>query len=242
MKHISANVTVKIAGQAFQIKVSVPDKKTKQDVVLPLFRELTQKAEDLAIAKLADDGKKISCHKGCGACCCQIVPVTPLEARYLARLMESMPKARRQKYKIRFDDAYKKFQQAGILDQLLNPENFSGDIIAFGIKYFQLGVPCPFLEHASCSIYTERPLRCREYLVTNAPEYCSNPSNETIDRVEYPVHMSKILTKVHKRWAKDKTQWVPLAVLPSWVQQHPQDTVLRNSKEWIDDALTALSE
>ena len=38
-----------------------------------------------------------------------------------------------------------------------------------GREYFQLGIPCPFLEEESCSIYHDRPITCREYLVTSPP-------------------------------------------------------------------------
>ena len=242
MKHISANVSVKIDGDTFQIKVSVPDKKTRQDVLLPFFRELTQIAEDMAVAKLAGQGETVSCTKGCGACCNQLVPVTQLEARYLVKLLESMPKAKRQKYKLRFDEAYHRLREAGVLQELLNPENITDNIIEFGLKYFQLGIPCPFLENSSCSIYTERPLRCREYLVTSAAAHCSNPSNETIQRVDYPVQMSRLLTRINQPWESNKTTWVPLSVIPTWVQQHSGEIVRRNSREWVDEALCALSE
>lgn len=241
MKQISANVTVKIDGTPFQISVSVPNKKTKQEVLLPLFRELTQKAETLATTKLAETGTKISCTKGCGACCCQLVPVTPLEARYLIKLMESMPKAKRQKYKTRFEEAYKQLQQAQILEELLHPENIDDDIIEIGLKYFHLNIPCPFLEDSSCSIYTERPLRCREYLVTNAASHCSNPANETIQRVDYPVQMSRLLARISQPWTTCKSTWVPLSLIPEWAKLHTEESILRHSKEWVDEALIALS-
>jgi Fe-S-cluster containining protein len=36
-------------------------------------------------------------------------------------------------------------------------------------------MPCPFLEDESCSIHPDRPLVCREYLVTSPAELCAGP-------------------------------------------------------------------
>jgi hypothetical protein len=35
------------------------------------------------------------------------------------------------------------------------------------VRYFLQGVACPFLEAESCGIHPDRPLACREYLVTS---------------------------------------------------------------------------
>jgi len=224
-----------------QLNISVPDKKTKQEVLLPLLRELTQKAQDLAVAKLIKKNVKISCAKGCSECCYQLIPVSQLEARYLCNLVTRMPKVKRQMYKARFEQTFQRLQNSQIIDELMNSENIADNITEFALKYFQLGIPCPFLEGGSCSIYPERPLRCREYLVTNDAVHCSNPTKDTIRRVEYPVYLSKFLTKVSKPWTKYPNDWIPLSLIMAWANQHPDEATLRNSQDWINDALTALS-
>ena len=240
MKTITADVTLAIAGTPIDIKISVPNKKTKSDVLLPFLRNLTQKAEDLAVAQVVAKGEKVSCKKGCGACCNQLVPITQLEARYLVALVERMPKARQQKYKAQFLETYQRLEQAGISEQLMAHDSI--DNIEFGLKYFHLGIPCPFLEGGSCSIHPERPLRCREYLVTSPASNCSNPTEGNIRRVDYRISMSRFLAAIIQPWTKYPHKWVPLSLIFSWVERHPEVPTIRHSKEWVDDALKALSQ
>lgn len=242
MKTVTAEVTLTIMDKPMNVKISVPNKKTNANVLLPFLRDLTQKAEDLAVQQVVAKGEKISCAKGCGACCNQLVPVTQLEARYLVALIERMPKARKQKYKARFLETFQQLEQAGVMDQLMNHESIGDNYIEFGLQYFHLGIPCPFLEDGSCSIHPERPLRCREYLVTSPAGNCSNPTKENIQRVDYPVSMSSFLAETLKPWTKYPHAWVPLSIVFSWVERHPETLPLRHSTEWIDDALTALSK
>lgn len=46
--------------------------------------------------------------------------------------------------------------------------------------------PCPFLQDSACAIYDERPLVCREYLVTNPPAACTTLTPGEIHYVEIP--------------------------------------------------------
>ncbi len=191
MKQNSANIKLKIAGIAVELMAMVLDKPVKQDVVLPLLRDLDQKTEEIAVGNVRAQGKDISCTKGCSACCYQLIPLSQLEARYLTAIVERLPKIKRQKILGRFRDVYQKIEAAGILNDLMNTDTIQDDIVDFGLKYFQLGIPCPFLENNSCSIYIERPLRCREYLVTNYPANCRTPSRESIQIVPFPVRISE---------------------------------------------------
>ena len=115
-------------------------------------------------------GKSISCKAGCGACCRQLVPITPTEAYNLRDLIESLPEPRRSDIRARFAEARRKLDEAGLLEKLLHPETVGDELRAVGMEYFRLGIACPFLEAESCSIYPDRPIACREYLVTSPAE------------------------------------------------------------------------
>ena len=59
--------------------------------------------------------------------------------------------------------------------------------------YFRLGIACPFLESESCSIHRDRPLVCREYLVSSPSEHCADPVRGTIERVPLAGGLSRRL-------------------------------------------------
>ena len=69
-----------------------------------------------------------------------------------------------------------------------------------------MGVPCPFLEDESCSIHPERPLVCREYLVTSPAALCAGPTQEGVT----PVAVPKV--SMAARGLQDEgDDWFPLA-------------------------------
>ena len=44
-------------------------------------------------------------------------------------------------------------------------------------------MPAPFLEEESCSIHPDRPMACREYLVTSPAENCRAPRADNVEKV-----------------------------------------------------------
>src|SRR5262249_20241959 len=137
-----------------------------------------------AVKAVEEKGKTISCKAGCGACCRQLVPISETEARRIADLVEELPEPRRAVVRQRFADARRRLEESGMLDKLLHHENWSDDAFrAIGIGYFNLGIPCPFLDDESCSIHPDRPITCREYLVTSPAENCAHPTATNIDWV-----------------------------------------------------------
>jgi hypothetical protein len=127
------------------------------------------------------------------------------------------------------------------MDDLMNSGGISKNVTDFGLQYFNLVIPCPFLEDNSCSIYAERPLRCREYLVTSPAINCNSPTKDTVELVDFPVLASQILSKLNQPWTKYANHWVPISIVTHLVKQHPEKITLRHSKEWMDDVLKALS-
>ena len=95
-------------------------------------------------------GRQVSCCSGCGACCRQLVPLSPPEAFMLADLVFSFPDERREAVIARFAQARQALQQAGI-EMVAGPTKASDSAhLDVALKYFELGVPCPFLEGESC--------------------------------------------------------------------------------------------
>ena len=84
-----------------------------------------------------------------------------------------MPEPRRTEVRARFADAVAKIEAAGLLPEARAFDSLPDEqYLALHPRYFALQIACPFLEDESCSIYSQRPLVCREYLVTSPAEYC----------------------------------------------------------------------
>ncbi|MDH5324337.1 MAG: YkgJ family cysteine cluster protein [Gammaproteobacteria bacterium] len=241
MKTIRTRMQIRLGGKQEDISLDVPNKPSKSTVTLPLLRHIVQKAEITAIESASRDGKEITCSKGCAACCRQLIAIPPTEAMYIQKLIGRLSKPRQKIIRQRFKDTKEKIHSSGLLEHVMQ---LSGDtdLVTVALDYFRLQIPCPFLEQECCSIYAERPLACREYLVVNPPERCANPTRETIDMLSFPVKTSRLLTELDRLWYQDnKHNAVPLSLLLYWLECHPVKPAIKHSKDWFGDVLHALS-
>ena len=213
MKMAKVRVGMKVWEDTVEMELTLPAAPTSLESLLPVFERVADGLIGLAVERAVGEGRTISCAKGCGACCRQIVPISEMEARRIARLVEELPEPRRTEVRARFERARERLQDAGLLSKLRNPDGFEeGEFSPFGLAYFHLGIPCPFLEEESCSIYADRPISCREYLVTSPAANCADPKPGTrSSRVELP---AKIWTAL-ARAGSDRAAFALRSVGPS---------------------------
>ena len=194
---VSANFDLRIGDDVLAMKASVPEARINALELLPVFQKLTNQVVAHSIELTERKGRKISCKAGCGACCKQPVPVTLLEAEYLNQLVKQMPAAQQLRVRAKFKQHIETVTEAGLRDRL---ENISDLATAqkhrLAQEYFDLNLDCPFLENQSCGIYKDRPLQCREFLVTSDPRFCAELDPERIEHVEQPVSMAAALRKL----------------------------------------------
>ena len=234
---VTANVKISGPDWDLQTTVSVPQGPTTVRDLLPLAQSFSDAVVNAVVKTNEENGQKISCTKGCGACCRQLVPITETEARNIHTVVENLPEPRRTAVRTHFAEARQRLEKSGMLEQLLQPEKVPIDKKQeFALRYFFQGIPCPFLEDESCSIYADRPLVCREYLVTSAVEHCVRPTAETIRAVKMPVKVWTALARLNaKSSAQGKLPWVPLIVAPEWAEAHPEEPSLRPGRELLQE-------
>ena len=63
---------IKVAGESLDITVTVPTKPVKPYRMLPVFQAMANTLVDSAERAAEQAGERISCKKGCGACCRQV--------------------------------------------------------------------------------------------------------------------------------------------------------------------------
>jgi len=148
-----------------------------------------------------------------------LVPIGDVEASYLAEIVAEMPDARRTHVESRFREAIDRLDRRGMLERLRRADELTthDERRQLGMDYFACGVPCPFLEEEACSIHRDRPLVCREYLVTSPPEHCAEPLPQQIARIRLPVMFSKALSQFGDGVGNRPARWLPLVLALEWV-------------------------
>lgn len=197
---VTGNVRVTVKGIPLEMEMTVPANPVKPQRMLPILQQMANSFVEATERAVEDDGDKISCKAGCGACCRQPVPISEVEVYQIAELVESMPEPRRGVIKQRFADGVAHFKKVGWFDKMNGQFQAGGTLpskeaaqkaIGVVMEYFYEGVPCPFLENESCSIHPDRPIACREYLVTSPAENCKSPTAETIRVLDLVIKPSR---------------------------------------------------
>jgi Fe-S-cluster containining protein len=218
----SVRIELDTPDWSMRTTLGVPIAKMTLDDWLPFLQALGDHAYAVSEQAAQGAGKSISCTKGCAACCRELVAVSLVEARSLARLIAAMPEPRRSRIVTRFADAARRARASGLFEGQLPSECGGGAeanaeaLEEMSAQYFQLGIPCPFLEDESCSIYRDRPLICREHLVTSPAAYCSGARRELVAKVPVNVHFTLSLSRATSKIAGIPDISVPLVFALNW--------------------------
>ncbi len=226
-----------LPGGHVRVEMDVPMGEVPMRSLLPALQATADALVSHAAAQSAAAGKPVTCSAGCGACCRQVVPVAPAEARQIAALVEELPEPRRTEVKARFADALRRLAEPGLLEPFeRRGEWTAAERTEKGLAYFALGIACPFLESESCSIYADRPIACREYLVTSPPGFCAAPTPRSVDTVHLPTRVwAAVALEEAGGGDPGSISWVPLVLAPAFAAAnldgealHPGPELLRS--------------
>jgi len=239
---MTANASLLLFGHPVEITVTAPVDSVQLGAILPLIQQLADTVVEVAVAECRGQRVAISCKKGCGACCTQAVPLAPAEARFIRDLVEALPEPRRTTVRHRFREAHEALAQAGLLETFLDTRGLdSAEILELGREYLRLQIPCPFLEDQACSIHPQRPIRCREYLVTSSPEFCAGPEAATITRVQLPAEVLSAMLAVGGEASHGVARWVPLTVALEWAEGNPDLSMPRPGTRLVQELFETLT-
>jgi Fe-S-cluster containining protein len=237
-----AHVKLKVAGEPVHARFVVPKGPAGPRQLLPLAQQTADLVVGVAERAEERQGRTISCAAGCGACCRQLVPIAPSEARHLAALVEELPEPRRSQIRERFAAAVRRLSQTEWMDTLRHPERLADEqTTPLGLAYFRLGIPCPFLEQESCSIHPHRPIACREHLVTSPPVHCAEQTPKQVRGVALPVRVSRVLRHMDQRQDGSAPPWIPLVLALEWVANHPEEPPPRSGPQWLEEFIACLT-
>jgi Fe-S-cluster containining protein len=227
--HSTATLRLTVGDLKIVHPITVPSGPVAAADVMPALQGLVNAVVEAAEAGLMKSGESISCRKGCGACCRQLVPVSRTEGERLLALVEAMPRERRTALHARFAAAEAALEGAGLAQRGQKTDR------EMSLAYFALRLPCPFLEEESCSIHPERPLVCREYLVTSPADLCAGPAQEGVT----PVAVPKV-SMAARGLQNEGEDWFPLALLMKWAKTRPRKDVRKTGPEWTQRFLKGI--
>ncbi len=205
----------RILDRTVCVEAERPAAEMRLDEALPFLKSLDDQALTIVVEKI---GERVTCAKGCSACCrSQLVPVTPVEAYAILRLVDEMPEPRRGEILARFADRVERLEAAGLAEKY---QESSEQGRAMLLQYLDLGLVCPFLENDACSIYEQRPFACRQYLVTTPKELCATPLTSPVKTVPTIFVPATAVLETAAELSGKAQHTVPLILSLDYAQMH----------------------
>ena len=223
---------LQLYGQRVCFQMDVPDAAFSLSDIVPMASAISDRITGAVIDKFQSDGAQISCEKGCSACCSYLVPLSIPEVFWLEeiilgkgkstsrQLMRTCLLAARSILKQKPPGMYS--CEAGN-----QAEQRTVDISAVADWYSNLKIECPFLLNGICVVYEQRPLVCREHLVTVLPQLCRK-KNGLARAMDMPVRVSTALSQLTGELEGKSTEAVLLSLIPVWCGENHH----RNDRKW----------
>jgi Fe-S-cluster containining protein len=223
--HRDFQLELRIGGELVRLSARVPEAPMSLADFLPVVRSFADLVAQAGAREAETLGRPVRCGPGCGACCRQLVPISPAEALGLRRTLDGLAPEHRERVLWRFAELRERLAAAGLSARLLaacgRPRGESNGNLPrpelalgreLGLAYFALELACPFLESESCSIHPERPLACREYLVSSDPVGCRHPDAESVAVIDLPRRISVSFSRLVAELVPAAPAWLPLTL------------------------------
>ena len=220
-----------ILDEPIRLRVGIRDDYARLSDIVPLARALSTEVALLMLGKIAKEGEYVPCCKGCSECCNYLVPVSVPEAFRIRDELLAMPTEQGGLLLQSFLDASRT-----ILDSTNNGCDLSRICDASSEEqlsdlskwYRGLKLPCPFLSESICTSYEQRPVTCREYIVTGTPLICKNESIGKSNAVTLPVSINNVLVDLSSRLEQSEAESIILPLLLPWTQEN----LVRGERTW----------
>ena len=240
-------IQLSVGGRPLNVRVDVPTGPIRPEALLPLYRAIADKLTGMSARAAAESGDAVSCKQGCAACCRQLVAVSALEARELMKLVDKMPEPQRSRVRQRFEDARRRLETEA--PHLLPPMRYPHEAgytndqnMELARQYLRLWIDCPFLEGESCSIYNDRPVTCRQYVVVSPAEHCATLSDQVRSLEPTGGPASQWMPVWERMRSGHSADYVALVLVPDFIADHPDPPPPRPGTELFGEFLTRMQQ
>ncbi len=210
------------AERTVRFSISYLPRPVSLSELVPMANQLSQVIVDTICRRIEEGDGRITCRKGCDACCSYLVPISPAEAYHIRDELYKLPAADQRTLFRSCQHSARQLIEHKLPGNVFSPRQDQEDRLTLLSDWYKaLKLPCPFLVHHSCCIYEFRPLACREYLVTSHPSKCRPESRERSRQVLMSLRIAEVLAETC-RILEECESSVLLPLLPAFLQNNVQ--------------------
>jgi Fe-S-cluster containining protein len=204
-------------GTTPRLRVDMPRGPVGLADLVPFMHSLADEIIGLAVERAASRGERVVCGPGCGACCCQLVPLSAPEVLFMVGRLRAMPLAERTPVLRRFEKIEGRMEASALKEKAARSD---ADPDTLARDYFSLKEACPFLAGRSCSIHQWRPVVCREFNALSDPALCEDPFVNKVRTVPLFRRPSSVLARLAAQAAGIPPGMVPMPLMFDWYESN----------------------
>jgi len=217
--------TISLYGIQKHVSIQLTNPFSRLSDLVPLARALCDNMMSETMDRCKMLGQKISCGKGCSACCSHyLIPLSIPEVIHLYDDIESLPVDQSSEFWKNSLSAARTLLEDGSLER---PDGESS-LDYVGEWYSDKQASCPFLENDLCGIYAQRPLACREYLAKTPAQWCCPEFVDRVKKVRLPLSVLESLGKAAAALEGTPVEAIMLPFILPWIEENNE----RINQEW----------
>jgi Fe-S-cluster containining protein len=220
-----------VAGKTVPFRINVVSKQATLADIVPLARTIADKLILTFLDTLGRTGQSIPCQKGCSACCSRyLVPLSVPEMFRLREELLAMPADNSRQILQSCLDTAEKILDSRFQTSYLKSFSKSGQsqISQISKWYAGLKLACPLLSDGLCMSYEQRPLACREHMVTGSNFFCQPDHNGEPNVAPMPVSVLEAIGQLAAELENLDIEAVMLPLAFAWVE----DNLWRSRRTW----------
>jgi len=221
---------LEIAGKTIPFDINVTTEKATLADIVPLARKLASKLAITVRESIKEKGQSVPCRKGCCACCNSLIPMSVPEVFRMSEELLLMPTETSNRIlRDCIHTAEKILEKSRRTDCLKDfSKNGKPRISQINKWYGELKLTCPFLSEGLCILYEQRPLACREHIVTGTSNPCQKDHKCRPNVVQMPVSILETLGQLAGELEQSDVEAIMLPFSFAWVQ----DNIQRAERRW----------
>jgi len=215
------DVQLEFFDEPIHVRIGFRDSPATLADITPVARALSTKIMGCVEKKTIRSGFAIPCHKGCGLCCQYLISLSVPEAFRLVRETMMMRLVQREKIMNRCFEI-SQWLQKQLRNYYTAKKSSNGDNLnprqlkEIAEWYFKEEISCPFLHNNMCTIYSLRPMVCREHLVAGSTSPCGNNGTSNSPKVQVPVRIEIALKLMTSKLEQTRQESIVLPCIFDW--------------------------
>lgn len=221
---------IKVFGKELDFAINVTGREAALSDIVPAARKISNKITNAIVQGLNEDDINVPCRKGCCSCCSSLIPMPVPEVFRMREELLSMPNKSSNRILRRSINSavriLKKTNRSEYLKDFSKPgKNNVNDLNKW---YGELHEVCPLLSGGVCLLYEQRPIACREHIVTGTADLCRQDKLSKPNVVSMRVSVVEALGEMAGEIEGTEVEAIMLPFAQAWVQ----DNLWRAERKW----------